>query len=347
MLMQYGGIFVSEEKKRVEHSVEKSKDLYIQVLRGFAIMAVVLIHCLSQEDRWVLAVRPFLNFGVALFIFLSGYLTPRSKCEHVSAFYKHRLGKILLPYVIWSLVYLAIAGDVSIKSVVVGLCVGNAAAQMYFLLVYAQLVLLTPLLYRWLAMRFGWLLWTVTPLILLAREILARGGISVPRIMAFCGSWLIFYLFGMQWKVIVKRLSGWVVPLLVLCIMLALQMGAGFFWYERYGNWDLATSQLKLTSMLFALAMIVVLMQVPQRLKTGLSHLRMLTMAGDCSFGVYLCHLMILTLVNRLLIRAGYDATTFGLVMFRWLVVLVCSIVIVRICQLTLPKSVQLCIGCE
>ena len=73
----------------------------------------------------------------------------------------------------------------------------------------------------------------------------------------------------------------------------------------------------------------------------------MLTMAGDCSFGVYLCHLMILTLVNRLLIRAGYDATTFGLVMFRWLVVLVCSIVIVRICQLTLPKSVQLCIGCE
>lgn len=55
-----------------------AKDLYLQAVRGIAIAAVVLIHCLPQEAGSV-AVRPFLNFAVAIFIFLPGYLTPREK----------------------------------------------------------------------------------------------------------------------------------------------------------------------------------------------------------------------------------------------------------------------------
>lgn len=56
------------------------KDQYIQALRGLAIAAVVLIHCLPQSSAASAALRPLLNFSVALFIFLSGYLTPRGRC---------------------------------------------------------------------------------------------------------------------------------------------------------------------------------------------------------------------------------------------------------------------------
>ena len=52
------------------------KDYFIQAVRGLAIASVVLIHCLTQEAASV-ALRPFLNFAVATFVFLSGYLTPR------------------------------------------------------------------------------------------------------------------------------------------------------------------------------------------------------------------------------------------------------------------------------
>ena len=50
-----------------------AKDRYLQALRGLAISAVVLIHCLPQCAASV-AIRPFLNFSVALFLVLSGVL---------------------------------------------------------------------------------------------------------------------------------------------------------------------------------------------------------------------------------------------------------------------------------
>lgn len=57
-----------------------AKDLYIQALRGFAIAAVVLIHCLPQCEASV-ALRPFLNWSVAMFLFLSGVLTTEEKMK--------------------------------------------------------------------------------------------------------------------------------------------------------------------------------------------------------------------------------------------------------------------------
>lgn len=50
------------------------RDRYLQALRGAAIAAVVLIHSLPACAASV-AVRPFLNWSVAMFLFLSGYLT--------------------------------------------------------------------------------------------------------------------------------------------------------------------------------------------------------------------------------------------------------------------------------
>lgn len=55
-----------------------AKDGYIQALRGVAIAAVVLIHCLPDCGASVVA-RPFLNWSVAMFLFLSGILTSRQK----------------------------------------------------------------------------------------------------------------------------------------------------------------------------------------------------------------------------------------------------------------------------
>ena len=55
-----------------------SKDRYLQAVRGVAIAAVVLIHCLPTSD-FTVAARPFLNWAVATFFFLSGYLTDEAK----------------------------------------------------------------------------------------------------------------------------------------------------------------------------------------------------------------------------------------------------------------------------
>lgn len=54
------------------------RDHYIQALRGLAIAAVVLIHCLPGSAASV-ALRPFLNWAVAMFLFLSGLLTTEER----------------------------------------------------------------------------------------------------------------------------------------------------------------------------------------------------------------------------------------------------------------------------
>lgn len=62
------------------------KNAYPQLLRGCAITAVVIIHTLPESTATIV-VRPFLNWGVALFLFLSGLLAPRSKVGNLKSFY--------------------------------------------------------------------------------------------------------------------------------------------------------------------------------------------------------------------------------------------------------------------
>ena len=61
----------------------------IQIIRGLAIIAVIMIHT-SQDITSQLYVRPYINFAVATFLFLSGYLTDISKIT-IKDFYKKRI----------------------------------------------------------------------------------------------------------------------------------------------------------------------------------------------------------------------------------------------------------------
>ena len=49
----------------------KEKNVKIQILRAIAIIGVVLIHT-CPSGKWQIFVRPFINFAVPIFIFLSG-----------------------------------------------------------------------------------------------------------------------------------------------------------------------------------------------------------------------------------------------------------------------------------
>lgn len=85
-------------------TVAAGKDGYIQALRGLAIASVVLIHCLPQGAASV-ALRPMLNWSVALSLFLSGMLTTEGKVAGRGVV-KRRLLKVVPPYLAWSVIYL-------------------------------------------------------------------------------------------------------------------------------------------------------------------------------------------------------------------------------------------------
>lgn len=97
----------------------KQRIPYLDFLRCLAICLVVILHSIAATlvnpalyfcTTWHLcmAIDPFDRAGVPLFFMISGYLLlSRSSTEHVSAFYKHNIPKLVIPLTAWSLVYYA------------------------------------------------------------------------------------------------------------------------------------------------------------------------------------------------------------------------------------------------
>lgn len=135
----------------------------------------------------------------------------------------------------------------SLASGVLAFAMGFASAQMYCLLVYVQLVLLTPVLFKLLS-RNRFLVYATTPVCLLLRELVAFAGIELPQIQVLCPMWLIFYVVGLDWKRWSGLIEGRAVQLSVVSLArLVLQEASGFCW-NLVGDFNMATTQLKLSS---------------------------------------------------------------------------------------------------
>ena len=85
------------------NSLIKTKSDLIQIFRAFAIIAVVMIHT-TPMGKYQVFCRPFINFSVATFLFISGYLT-KIDTNNWSTFYRKRITRVLFPYIFWTIIY--------------------------------------------------------------------------------------------------------------------------------------------------------------------------------------------------------------------------------------------------
>ncbi len=317
-----------------------AKDRYLQAVRGLAIAAVVLIHCLPVSDVAV-ALRPFLNWGVAAFIFLSGYLTSEEKIRRGGVL-SGRLKKTLIPYVVWSIAYAALLNHSGALGVAKALLAGSAAAQMYYVLVYAQLVVLTPLIYR-LLRACPFVPYAVGILALVGREAAALAGIDLPQVQAIFAVWLIFYVVGLDWDrwrgYVEGKAAHWAVAVVVA---IGIQEGFGFAW-SAFGDYNMATTQLKLSSMIASLAVIGLIMAVPALWKLRVEG-SFFAKLGDASWGIYLCHMFVVAALGKVL-----TVIALPLVMAtaaKWILALGISYAFCIVAARVLPRKVAGWIGC-
>lgn len=315
-----------------------TRDRYLQAIRGLAIACVVCIHCLPQCAASVV-LRPFLNWAVAGFLFLSGLLTSESKILRGGV--AKRLHKVLIPYLVWSGIYLVVTQRLTAGGIVKGVLFGTSSAQMYYLLVYAQLVMLTPLLYRVLRSH-RLLVYCVTPVFLLVREVAAIVGVALPQVQVLFPAWLLFYVLGLDWgkvgRVATRRCS--LLPgLLVACLFL--QLVSGFAWLAR-GDYNMATTQLKLRSMATSAVLVVLIGLTGHRLRQLFAR-SYLVKLGDLSFGIYLCHILVLSVVTKVLGFVAIPALMATVVNLA--VTLVVSACVVAVGATLLPRKVCEALG--
>lgn len=287
----------------------------IQIMRGLSIIAVIVIHTYNTNTYawggYGVAIRPVVNFAVGMFIFLSGYLTKENENGVYRDIIYRRIKKIIVPYIIWSFIFAIVNRRINtfIPDVFMSKCNGIY----YFILVYIQMVLLIPVTFKLLQSRFSKLGWFVTPVsIFLIRYISLWFNIELG--FPFQGElfvfWFGFYYLGVSLKNRYINLQLSKKYLTNLCLFsLVIQGVEGFIWYWM-GNFDMATTQLKMSSIittgLFCIRAYIYIEaddlnsnEQPVILK------KFLKVLGDNSFGIYLSHMLIIKILNKLVPMAN------------------------------------------
>lgn len=319
------------------------------MLRAIAIIAVVMIHT-TPAGQWQVFCKPFINFAVATFIFLSGYLT-KADNENWLKFYVRRITRVLVPYIIWTVIYSIPDIQSSGPSALVkNLLCANATTTLYYIFVYIQFVLLTPLLGKLAKSPYRQLGWLIAPLsVILFKYIPVFGDIQLGKhIQLFwnddCLGWFTFYYLGLILgnRIIDRQFN--IRNLAVLyCASLLLQMAEGYLWFtvDPAG----CGSQLKLSSILsssiFLLITYYVLERCAPRVNRGSPKpkSRLLCTIGDYSFGIYLVHMMFLKGLQHL---EFYSAIPYPLTS---LIVLSVSLIFCYACTAVMGKRVVQWLG--
>lgn len=271
------------------------------MLRGLAIIAVVFIHNTPNGLAQVLC-RPFMNFSVGLFLFLSGMLSNAEKWNP-----KKRIMKVVIPYIIWTLVYVVLFNIKTPTSIPIaylkGLISGKSSAIMYYIFVYCEFTLLMPLIDVLAKSKYKYLGFAIAPIeIILMRLIPLIAGYQMNTMIAgimsiSCLGWFTYYYLGylLGNNIIQIKISTKLLGLLWLC-SIVLQMLEGY-WYLSMGVTNCGT-QLKLSSILTGVLFVMLAFRFINSEKK--SHIKILHILGDYSFGIYFSHLAIMFVLSKI-----------------------------------------------
>lgn len=316
----------------------------IQIIRGVAIIMVVITHCVLWNP-YEIYIRVFVNPAVAIFIFLSGMLTyVDTDFSSIRHFYVRRLKRVFVPYTIWSVIYIIFTGDY--EHALIYFVTGNCCSIYYYILVYIQLVIVTPILIMLIRTRLWWAGYIITPVAILVEYIMAYNDIVItyPYNINNLFVWVSFYYLGLNIrgndKIINCTKKGTVILCSLIILSLALEILEALL-FRAYGRGDIATSQLKLSSMITAGILCImiyrlIISRADVPLQTGPIR-KLLIHLGNCSFAIYLTHQLVIMSWNRYL--SGFRLNTAYFFIIEAAVVLaVCTGLISIARRLCMPK---------
>lgn len=263
-----------------------------------------MIHT-TPSGEWQVFCRPFINFSVATFLFLSGYLT-KTENDNWYHFYKKRITRVIIPYIIWTILYtsLSILSTGNVLMILKNLITAQAAATMYYIFVYIQFVLLTPLLALLAKSQYRHLGWLVAPIstIIFKYYSLLTGITPNEYISLFwsdsCLGWFTYYYLGLLLgNHIIKPNYSLKNLILLYLISIVLQMAEGYGWL-LLGEANCGT-QLKLTSFLTSTLFLLIVYKILNTPNFDIKN-KFFRSLGDYSFGIYLCHIMVMWVLSRI-----------------------------------------------
>ncbi|RAV30997.1 acyltransferase [Sinomicrobium soli] len=282
---------------------------YFDVLRALAILAVISIHVnivaykYSSFQDWVFHLmviwRQLINFAVPLFLSISGFFLSKrisKSCKDHFLFLKKQLTRVLIPFFIWSFIYVAIRiyeGENwfhSLRRIVTF----NASFPFYFVALIVQYYLLLPYLIEWSKRKNSlWIALSISLFSCLLINLLRYlYHIEVPLIV-YAGNfvtWLVFFVLGLKvgggYHMSIKK------SILFTVIFFILSLFETYTLFLEYQNIGDALTAVKVTSFLFSFFFINLLLKL--RNHVVWNKMTFFSYMGRVSFGIFLSHMLAL-----------------------------------------------------
>lgn len=218
---------------------------------------------------------------------------------------KKRISKVIIPYVIWTLIYVIISSygtPLQIPLIFIKkLVFGNAAATMYYIFVYCEFTLLIPLIDKFAKSKYRYLGFAIAPIeIVVMRLIPMLMGIELSdyivifRNLSCLGWFTYFYLGYMLGNKIIKINCSEKKLMLIWTITILLQIGEGYLYFSL-GEMNCGT-QLKISSVISGT--LFVIMAYKFIYSNRECNNVVLKKLGDISFGIYFSHLAVMSILG-------------------------------------------------
>ena len=322
---------------------------YWSMIKGVAILAVLAIHIpLTNDTNSVLASRQIINFPVAMFMFLSGFFVKEGTNMWNS------VKRLLWPYIIWSGIWCIIIPPQSVLLIISKLLFGGFSI-LYFLCVLIQLKLLTPWLLKHIKSEDYRItkdpLWLITPLYLLSFSLIrlyaGNEFVKVNEIVPFnhfFPSWLIYYYLGMVCKFKTIKIRP-IYALIALMVSYYLSILVSFWLNDCSSIHNFPYTQSKLTSMLIALSVIMLIYSVRD---LGMKR-NILARIGEWSFGIYLLHMPVKMYFQGFITFAHLRTLNmlYNYPLIKYIFVLLISSIIITILNHILPSKAMRVLGLQ
>ena len=291
--------------------MQKSK--YFQCIRGLCIISVVTIHLLSEKEslsinNFNIVIRTIVNFCVGLFIFLSGYFVNIEKVkDNAKKWITGRAKRLGIPFLIFSALAATIEmiknGD-SIFKYIIHIILGMSSAQLYYIVVLIQLVIITPIIVKIIESKkriINGIVIGITPIYLLILAIInIKFAIQIPLYQTIFFGWILYYYLGIYYKInkecikiekILPKKIFWGSILLIIIRSLI-----NIYIYKKGVSYSYVTSQLTLLNMIYILYTILVVLKLENKVK----NIKCLEKLGDISFGIYFIHTYFIKMYNHI-----------------------------------------------
>lgn len=285
------------------------KNNYWQMIRGICIVLVILIHVLYINNSAHMAyfniiVRRIINFSTAVFIFIAGYF---SKFVSVKEFYIKKIIRLLIPLIIWNIIYcfmLYFTDKLSVFSMIKLFLLVKTAPHLYYIVVLLQLFLLCPSLLKYinntLNKRIVYIPLLITPLFVLFITFLRIYlHINIPLYNYWFFGWISYYYLGLLIRKKesidrIKNKNNIIIP--ILCLLLTIFEG---ILLKKYFNlYDIAISQLTLSNSIYSISICILLYSNSHKS----NYSKILCKIGNYSFGIYLSHILFLKTFKKIIL---------------------------------------------